>query len=163
MSYFSLFCFFPILNIAIQLRSNTSVACPDETVSFTCSAPGANVWTLTPRLGDPVFRNIFSTTAFIGQGFMVPYLGQILPFIVNDNHTDNVSSTFTININNSSLLEGSSIECLGGNREIETLNITIAGELLLICDLADLSLKMTYRQIHPPLLLTQMYLRCEMM
>ena len=105
------------------------MACPDETVSFTCSAPGANIWTLTPPLGDPVFRTIsLENSLFVGQMFMAPFLGQVLIFVVNDNLVENVSSTFTIHINNSSLLEGSSIECTGGNEERRTLNITIAGE-----------------------------------
>ena len=103
------------------------MACPDETVSFTCNASDSNLWTLTPPLGDPVFRTIFSASSFVGQMFMVLFLGQVLPFVVN---TENVSSTFTIHINNASLLEGSSIACVGGDGVTRTLNITIAGESL---------------------------------
>ena len=112
------------------LTSNPNVACPDNTVTFTCTLPGDRVrWEVTPPPGSglssiaaTVINNTVPTFTFGNPGFTF--------HAVLTNISGGMAISTLTTVTNVSLLEGSMVMCnvLGGVMEGPLL-ITIAGML----------------------------------
>ena len=118
------------------LGTNSSVACPDDTIVFTCT--GSNsiiVWSLTPPGGEvnTVFR-IFTLQSQVGLIAPTGSQGFLFEAVLTNNSTESFTSTLTT-VTGVTLLEGTIVMCNTGDQlqVNETLRITVAGKFYYIC------------------------------
>ena len=116
------------------MTSNTSAACPDETVLFTCTVSGTVIrWDLTPPPG----ANLGLTTDFLSLTTDVPsgrtlgspmfvFQGEIIEL------SDGMVTAILVTVTEVSVLEGSMVVCQGVSTQEGPLNITVAGKSLFL-------------------------------
>ena len=114
------------------LVTNSSVACPADVISFTCTLPGNFLfWTLTPPGGaintDAIFR-ILSLQSQVGVSIPTGREGFMFEAILTNRSANSTTSILTT-VTDAILLEGTTIMCTGeAFSATETLTITIAGK-----------------------------------
>ncbi len=104
--------------------SNSSVYCPDETVSFTCSVPGVSTnsplrWEITPP-GQSSFAITISTSNT--DDTQDRFRG-----VLTDTSGGMITATLT-SLTVASTVEGTMVECLGESSTEGPLTVTVAGE-----------------------------------
>ena len=111
---------------AATLTSTPTVACPDDTVIFTCTLPGSIIqWRATSPQGQALFSiNLIGSNTDETQG------NPAFRGVLTDSSGGNVTSTLT-SLSVASTVEGIMVECLGesiSSSLVGPLTITIAGE-----------------------------------
>ena len=111
--------------------SNVSVACPGQTVLFTCTLPGSVVqWSVNPPPGSGLSRadsGILTTATELDQTFTLGSTGFMFQYVLTDASGGNITTTLTT-ITEVSLLSGSMVTCVSQTQE-GPLTIQVAGEL----------------------------------
>ena len=110
--------------------SNVSVACPGQTVLFTCTLPGSVIqWSVDPPPGSGLSRadsGILSATE-LDQAFTFGSTGFMFKYVLTDVSGGNLTTTLTT-VTEVSSLRGSTVTCRGLTQE-GPLTIQVAGEL----------------------------------
>ncbi|XP_064402852.1 uncharacterized protein LOC135348532 isoform X1 [Halichondria panicea] len=102
------------------LTITPTVACPDDTVTFTCTMPGSFIqWDITPLQGArlSIFLRFNNDDATEG----IPAFRGVR----NDTSEDNVTATLT-SLSEASIVEGFMVECIGASSREGPLPITVA-------------------------------------
>ncbi len=103
------------------------MACPDDTVIFTCTLPGSIIqWRATSPQGQALFSiNLIGSNTDETQG------NPAFRGVLTDSSGGNVTSTLT-SLSVASTVEGIMVECLGESISslVGPLTITIAGEFV---------------------------------
>ncbi len=104
--------------------TSTSVACPDDTVTFSCTLPGSIlVWDITPPQGQGnVFRISLSASNTENTEGNPAFRG-----VLTDSSGGMVTATLT-SLSVASIVEGYMVECAGESSREDPLTITVAGE-----------------------------------
>ncbi len=114
-----------MLHKAAYLTITPTVACPDDTVTFTCTLPGSFIrWEITPLQGARFSISLVSNNADATEG--IPAFRGVR----NDTSKDNVTATLT-SLSEASIVEGFMVECEGASSREGPLPITVAGEWLM--------------------------------
>ncbi len=108
------------------LTSTPAVACPDDTVIFTCILPGVFIrWDITPPQGA-MFSIALSTSNTDSTRGNPAFSG-----VLTDSSGGMLAATLT-SLSVASIVEGTMVECEGESSREGALTITVAGELLFI-------------------------------
>ena len=114
-----------MLHKAAYLTITPTVACPDDTVTFTCTLPGSFIqWDITPLQGARFSISLLSNNDDATEG--IPAFRGVR----NDTSKDNVTATLT-SLSEASIVEGFMVECIGASSREGPLPITVAGEWLM--------------------------------
>ena len=130
------------------MTSNTSAACPDETVLFTCTVSGTVIgWDLTPPPG----ANLGFTTESLSLSIDVPSGRTTLsPLFVFQGEiiylSDGMVTATLITVTDVSVLKGSMVVCQGVSTQEGPLNITVAGKSLFLPESCSLVLISSLKQ-----------------
>ncbi len=104
------------------------MACPDDTVTFTCTLPGSLIrWTVTPPQDQMFIVTLSTSNTEELQGN--PAFRGVLTDI-----RENLTATLT-SLSEASIVEGTMVECVGsllGSQE-GPLTIAVAGEWMMEC------------------------------
>ncbi len=108
---------------AATLISTPTVACPDDTVTFTCTLSGSILlWDITPPQGQGnLFRISLSITNTDETRGNPAFRG-----VLTDS-SGPLTATLT-SLSEASIVEGTMVECVGENSQEGPLTITVAGE-----------------------------------
>ncbi|XP_064402890.1 uncharacterized protein LOC135348557 isoform X2 [Halichondria panicea] len=102
------------------LTITPTVACPDDTVSFTCTLPGSFIrWDVIPLQGARFTISLVSNNADATEG--IPAFRGVR----NDTSEDNATATLT-SLSETSIVEGFMVECVGASSREGPLPITVA-------------------------------------
>ena len=105
--------------------SNVSVACPGQTVLFTCTLPGSVIqWSVDPPPGSGLSRadsGILSATE-LDQTFTFGSTGFMFQYVLTDVSGGNLTTTLTT-ITEVSSLRGSMVTCTGSQTQEGPLTI----------------------------------------
>ena len=111
--------------------SSVRVACPGQTVTFTCTSPVSNIhWSVDPPPGSrlsPV-RSGFLSSGEHDQTFTFGSTGFMFQAVLTDASGGNLTATLTT-ITEVSSLSGSMVTCRGPLTQEGPLTIQVAGEL----------------------------------
>ena len=112
------------------LVSSVSVACPGQTVLFTCTSPGSFIqWSVDPPPGSGLSRarSGFLSASELDQTFTFGSTGFMFQAVLTDASGGNLTTTLTT-VTEVSSLRGSTVTCSGLTQE-GPLTIQVAGEL----------------------------------
>ena len=103
------------------------MACPGDTVTFTCTLPGSLIrWKVTPpKVQGPSFR---LTLIFTGSGNVAVTEGNpAFRGVLTDSSRGMLTATLT-SLSEASIVEGTMALCEGASSQEGPLTITVAGE-----------------------------------
>ncbi len=110
---------------AATLTSTATVACPDDTVTFTCTLPGSFIrWSITP-LQEVMFSITLSASNVDSTQGTPAFRG-----VLTDSNGGMVTATLT-SLSEASAVEGTMVECEGESSQEGPLTITVAGEFFM--------------------------------
>ena len=104
------------------------MACPDDTVTFTCTLPGSLIrWTVTPPQGQMFLITLSTSNTEDTQG------NPAFRGVLTDSSGGMLTATLT-SLSEASIMEGTMVECVGslGSQE-GPLTIAVAGEWMMEC------------------------------
>ena len=105
----------------------STVACPDDTVIFTCTLPGIFIrWDVTPPQGAQFSISLIASNTDSTQG------NPAFRGVLTDSSGGMVTATLT-SLSEASTVEGTMVECVGVSSQEGPLTITVAGELTIFC------------------------------
>ena len=110
--------------------SNVSVACPGQTVAFSCTLPGSVIrWSVDPPPGSGLSRadSAILIATELDQIFTFGSTGFMFQYVLTVASEGNLTTTLTT-ITEISLLRGSMVTCIGLTQE-GPLTIQVAGKL----------------------------------
>ncbi len=114
--------------VSATLISTPPVACPDDTVTFTCTLPGSLIrWTVAPPQGQMFLITLSTSNTEDTQG------NPAFRGVLTDSSGGMLTATLT-SLSEASIMEGTMVECVGslGSQE-GPLTITVAGEWMMEC------------------------------
>ena len=110
--------------------SSVRVACPGQTITFTCTSPGSNIqWSVDPPPGSGLSpaRSGFLSASEIDQTDTFGSTGFMFLYVLTDASGGILTATLTT-ITEVSSLSGSMVTCRELTQEVP-LTIQVAGEL----------------------------------
>ena len=110
--------------------SSVRVACPGQTVTFTCTSPTSNIqWSVDPPPGSGLSRadSGFLTPTELNQRDTFGSTGFMFLYVLTDASGGNLTATLTT-ITEVTSLSGSMVTCRGLTQE-GPLTVQVAGEL----------------------------------
>ncbi len=104
------------------------MACPDDTVTFTCTLPGNLIrWTVLAAMSQPSRIELFRINLIPNTNINETRGDPAFRGILNDSSGGLLTATLT-SLSEASTVEGIMVLCEGENSQKGPLTITVAGE-----------------------------------